>query len=258
MWSVAVIDTGVAPGPKLLPGVNLSGDGAPDDTIDPNGHGTAVAEAILRAAPEARLVPVRVLNSRGALAEEGLLPAAFRWIRQHSGELGVTVVCAAFADASHQTSDLKFRGAPLQAEIAALRENGIPTVAAAGNWFPERRRRGALGMAWPAILREVVSVGELERRPDGLWLTRTTQRLHASLETGCSTTVFAVPEGLGETSGAAATVAGYLAGLRQELPGAGVDQLVRHLLRDGATARDESGLLWPGLPTRSAPRPAPG
>jgi subtilisin family serine protease len=248
---VAVIDTGLSPelldDGVVLPGVNLSDEGDPDDTSDPRHHGDLVGATILHIAPRTRLVPIKLMDARGMLRPPSRLESAFDWVVEHRAALGIGIVCAAFADSSHAQSDEAHRNSRLRRQIAALRRVGVATVAAAGNWYPEHRARQSQGMAWPAILREVVSVGAVERRPDGPWLSRTTQRLHAVQGTGCFTTVFAEPGEPGETSGAAATIVGYLAALRPACADPTVDEMVRTLLRHRRTARDESGLAWPAV-----------
>ena len=257
---VAVIDTGIDPqrlaGATVLPGINLSLEGSPDDTCDRGSHGTSVASTVLQMAPRTRLVPVKLMDRRGVLRKPADMEAAFDWILDHQASLEIGIVCAAFADASHATSDREHRDGRLPRQLQALREQGVATVAAAGNWHPEHRRRSHQGMARPAVLREVVSVGAVQRRPDGLWLTRGTQRLHATLGTGCSTTVFVEPGEPGETSGAAAVVAGCLAGLRRSHPDVPVDTLVQMLLCHRRDARDESGLAWPAVDLNTLPAEA--
>jgi subtilisin family serine protease len=248
--SVAVIDSGVNPLPefdgRLCAGVNLTSHGAIAGTLDEQGHGTIIARTILTVMPRARIVPIRVMDRRGALEAPELLEEAFAWIQENAARLGIGVVCAAFADTSHSQSDNAWRGSSLQRYVAALREAGIATVAAAGNWYPEHRAREAQGMAWPAILREAISVGGLERSPEGLRLGRTTQRLHTSRGLECQTTVFAEPGPPGETSGAAAVVAGLLASLRATEPEAGVNDLVTRLL-DRSPCVVDGGLSWPAV-----------
>lgn len=248
---VAIIDTGISPervpNAVVLPGVNVSGEGDSTETTDPFGHGTAVAATIARLAPGVHLLPVRLLNRCGILEDRERVTTAFGWILEHFRSLGVGLVCATFADSSHELSDADHRDSELQRLIAALRAAGVLTVAPAGNWYPEHRAWRKQGMAWPAILREVVSVGALERGPDGLGLTRNTQRLHAETQTGCSTTVFVEPGEPGETSGAAAIMTGALARLRQQLPDASAEVLVQRLLDQSFTLRDRDGLDWPAI-----------
>ncbi|NBD23165.1 S8 family serine peptidase [Paenibacillus glycinis] len=252
---VAIVDSGIDPdrlpsGTVLLPGVNLSGDGDIADTGDPAGHGTAVASTILRIAPGVRLLPVKTMNRRGVLREAALVESALAWIATRREALGIGIVCAAFADSSHRVSDESLRGTAVRRLIAELREAGVPTVAAAGNWYPEHRARSRHGMAWPAIIREAVSVGALAGREEGVKLANASQRLHASLGTGCSTTFFALPGEPGETSGAAAVVAGCLAALRQSFPGESVDASVVRLRRIQREVADADGLRWPTVDPR--------
>lgn len=217
--TVAVIDTGLSPecldNPVILPGMNLSGEGEVEDTSDSGTHGTAVAKTILSIAPETRLVPIRLMNHRGSLRDRKKVEEAFEWILKNREALGINIVCAAFADFSHSTSDAEHRGSRLQQQIATLREMNVATIAPAGNWYPEFRHKSAQGMAWPAIIREVISVGEVEKHENGFRLTHRTQRLYPNLGTGCWTTVFAESSELGETSGAAAMITGFLTKLKQ-------------------------------------------
>jgi len=101
--------------------------------------------------------------------------------------------------------------------------------------YPRFRLAQPQGMAWPAILREVISVGAL----DGTGLHFLSQRLHESHGSGCRTTLFATPAPPGDTSGAAARIAGRLAAL-----GGDVDRL----LTETTPVRDDAdGLVWPSI-----------
>ncbi len=254
---VAVIDTGVLPErldpSRTVPGVNLSGEGIEQDTTDGNGHGTLVASTICNAAG-VRVMPVKLLGDHGCLLADEQLEISFEWILERHAALHIAVVCASFADAGHLISDERYRPSRLQVLISVLRDAGVPTVAPAGNRYRLCRADNPQGMAWPAILREVVSVGALQREPAGLRLSHASQRLHADLGTACHTTLFAEPGPPGGTSGAAAVVAGRLAGLRAASPAARVDELVAQLLETGVYARDDSPLLWPAL---AMPEPEP-
>ncbi len=249
--SVAIIDTGISPdrldNPIMLPGINLSGEGDENDTSDRGKHGTAVAKTILSIAPHTQLVPIRLMNRWGSLRSREKVEEAFEWILEHHDSLGIKIVCAAFADFSHATSDVEHRGSRLQQQIAALREKNVATVAPAGNWYRKFRRKSPQGMAWPAIIREVISVGEVEQRADGLWLTARSQRLHASLATGCQTTIFAPSGELGNTSGAAAVVVGKIAALMQTSSQTSQDKIISALLKNRQIASDENGLNWPSI-----------
>jgi subtilisin family serine protease len=241
--TIAVIDSGVHSSTPTAGGVNLTGAGARGDAADEHGHGTAVASTILRHAPGARIIPIRVTDGDGVLVSPELLDEAFDWVLDRWDGLGIGVISAAFGDMSHCRSDQEWRGSRLQVAIATLRTLGVATVASAGNWHKLYRSSQPQGMAWPAILRETVSVGELA----GGRLSSNTQRLHRSWGTGCATTVFAEAEPPGNTSGAAAVVTGQLAELRRATPSASVDELVGRLLAAGRTV-EEDGLEWPALP----------
>lgn len=248
---VAVIDTGVSPNQlerdRILPGINFSDEGGTYDTSDFHGHGTALAKIILGIAPKCQILPIKLITRRGFLRDLKHIDSVFDWIIDHRVEFGINIICTAFANFSHATSDELHRGTHLQQHIANLREMNIATIAPAGNWYREHCQQHSQGMAWPAILREVISVGALEKQPDGLFLTKSTQRLHADLNTGCRTTVFIEPGELGETSGAAAVFTGYLALLHRLYLDYTVDALVHRLLNPQGGGNDESGLAWPTL-----------
>jgi subtilisin family serine protease len=244
--AVAIVDTGIDPARssprRVVPGVNLSLDGARDDTGDPHGHGTAIATTVL-ANSSALVMPVKVIGNRGYLRGDVSLEDAFAWMVERRAD--IAVVCASFADASHAATDEPHRASEMRRHILTLREAGIPVVAPAGNGYALNRHRDPQGMAWPAILREVVSVGALGL--GGETLSHHTQRVHRSLGTGCHTTVFASPGAPGGTSGAAAVVAGRLADLREARLSDDVAQLVERLLEGCALVRDDNDLLWPAL-----------
>lgn len=246
--TVVVIDTGISPerleNSVLLPGINLSGEGKIGDTTDSGKHGTEVAKTILSIAPETRLVPIRLMNRWGSLRSREKVEEAFDWILDHRESLGINIVCAAFADFSHSTSDAEYRGSRLQQQIAALRKMNVPTVAPAGNWYQEFCGKSPQGMAWPAIIREVISVGEVERREDGLYLTKRTQRLHSSLGTGCQTTVFTTSGQLGNTSGATAVIVGNIVHLLQIPQTSNSTDTVNWLQNSQQMLRDKNGTRW--------------
>ncbi|MBO7743560.1 S8/S53 family peptidase [Paenibacillus sp. MWE-103] len=248
--TIAVLDSGInadrlPPGTVVLPGLNLSGEGGEEDTVDRSGHGTAIAATIVGIAPAARILPVKLMDRRGALRDKSRIEDAFAWILANAEQFGIGTVCAAFADSSHRVSDEALRGTNPQRYIAALRASGILTVTAAGNWYPEHRGRSPHGMAWPAIIRETVSVGALAETEEGAGLARASQRLHASLNTGCSTAFFALPGEPGMTSGAAAVVAGCFAALRQAYPQEAGERLLERLRAGCRELVDENGLAWP-------------
>lgn len=259
--TVALIDTGLSAdrfeNAVVIPGINLSGEGRADDTADRNGHGTAVASTIFQLAPQAALVPIKLLGDCGYLRLPDQLEVAFEWVLDHHTSLGIGVVCATFADGSHSTNDQPHRGSRLQTLIAALRIAGVVTVAPAGNRYQQNRIWGKQGMAWPAILREVISVGAITHVNKLPCLSPETQRLHAVAGTGCYTTVFVKPNAPGDTSGAAAVVAGCLAALKSTYPDATVDELVEQLMFYHCDAPDDHFLSWPALDVPEITRISP-
>jgi hypothetical protein len=241
--SVAVIDTGIDPervnAAHLLPGLNLSDEGESDETIDYGTHGTAIAQTILQIAPEVRIVPIKIVNRQGILRNLEAMSIAFEWILEHHDRLNIRVVCAAIADTTCSKSDEYYAEHPLRPLIARLRDAQVATVAAAGNWYTHHHRQG---MAFPAILREVISVGAISQTAAGVQLSDHSQRLHPSAGRGCYTTFFVEPGAPGDTSGAAATVSGRLANLAQ--PQTTVDQWLEQLEQSCQIVHDEDGLEW--------------
>jgi len=127
---VAVLDTGIDAGHPDLAGRVLSGYDATKrragGTSDPNGHGTHIAGTIAGAgaisgiAPDARILPVRVMNARGG-GNTGDIIAGIVWAVEH----GANVINLSLGS---RTSD--------KAEEAAVRwarGRGVIVVAAAGN-----------------------------------------------------------------------------------------------------------------------------
>lgn len=241
--SVAVIDTGVDPervnAAHLLPGLNLSDEGDLNETIDYGTHGTAIAQTILQIAPEVRIVPIKIVNRQGILRNLEAMSIAFEWILEHHDRLNIRVVCAAIADITCSESDEYYAEHPLRPLISQLRNSQVATVAAAGNGYAHHHRQG---MAFPAILREVISVGAIAQTPAGLQLANHSQRLHPSTGTGCHTTFFVEPGAPGDTSGAAATVAGRLAKLAQSQTT--INEWIDQLEQSCQIVRDEDGLEW--------------
>src|SRR4051812_16100305 len=118
--TVAVVDTGIDAGHPDLASRTLPGHDWVDDDADPtdaNGHGTHVAGTIaaadngigvVGAAPEARVIPLRVLDAegRGWMSD---VAAAFAW----AGDRGVRVVNASLgATAATLTEQQAIRDHP--------------------------------------------------------------------------------------------------------------------------------------------------
>ncbi len=163
---VAVIDTGVlyrdhergrrAPdlaGTRFAPGWDfVDGDATPDDE---HGHGTHVAGTIAQSthnaigvagvAPDATIMPIRVLDARGA-GRSGDIAAAIRWAADH----GADVINMSLGG-----------GLPSRAMASAIEyahDKGVVVVAAAGN-------TGRGRVEYPAAYEHVIAVGAV--RMDG-------------------------------------------------------------------------------------------
>lgn len=150
---VAVLDTGVtfthpALRGHLLPGYNALAPGsAPLDLADgttniATGHGTMIAGLIARLAPNAQIMPVRVLNGDG-IGTTLPIVAGIHWAILH----GAKVINMSFgspvpADALSEAMD--------EAELA-----GVVLVASAGN-------DGANVARYPAVLSNVIDVAAVE------------------------------------------------------------------------------------------------
>ena len=129
---VAVVDTGVAPAPdlagRLLPGWNVIARS--DDATDDNGHGTHVAGTVAEVegnglaesgvAPEASILPVKVLDSTGAGSDVDVA-AGIVWAADH----GARIVNLSLGGSEASTV--------LADGVTYARSKGVLIVAAAGN-----------------------------------------------------------------------------------------------------------------------------
>jgi serine protease len=150
---VAVVDTGVAPAPdldgRLLPGWNVLARS--EDAADDNGHGTHVAGTVAEVggnglaesgvAPEASILPVKVLDSTGA-GSDADVAAGIVWAADH----GARIINLSLGGSQPSTV--------LADGVAYARTRGVLIVAAAGN------DGGAVGV--PARLAGVIAVGAVD------------------------------------------------------------------------------------------------
>ena len=140
--TIAILDSGVNNVPALngrvTQGADFTGTG-PDDGY---GHGTFVASlaagngfgpnysytGILGVAPGARIVSVKVADSRGR-STVGQVVAGLAWVIQHRAQYGITVanMSLSAAQPSSYVTD------PLDALVEAAWFSGITVVASAGN-----------------------------------------------------------------------------------------------------------------------------
>ncbi|WBB57412.1 type VII secretion-associated serine protease mycosin [Verrucosispora sp. WMMD573] len=231
--TVAVVDTGVDPHPdlrgNLLPGTDLLEGGGRDGRRDITGHGTGMAGIIaahgrsantgaLGIAPEAKILPVRCLNSELEGNVDCLASAIEYSIRAGADIISIS----AGGGASPQ----------LLRALGAARSSDVVIVAAAGN-----QPRNS-DVPYPAASDDVIAVGGIDRRGS-----------IAEISTIGSSVDIAAPavdifstsirsryrKGTG-TSGAAAIVAGAAALVRAKYPYLPADEVAHRLT---ATAIDK-------------------
>ncbi|HEX8363829.1 MAG TPA: S8 family serine peptidase [Allosphingosinicella sp.] len=122
----AIVDSGLAAehptiAARLDEQVDFSGEGIGDRY----GHGTTVALIFLAAAPEARLVDVKVSDARGRSKVSRMIQG-LEWIGRRGGIRLVNASCGAYRPACRADCDLC-------TAARALVDQGILVVAAAGN-----------------------------------------------------------------------------------------------------------------------------
>jgi serine protease AprX len=167
--TIAVVDSGVALHPDIqtLTAVvdvvaNTNAHAAPpEESIDPNGHGTHVAGIMVGSggnsegrmagvAPAASLVSVRVLNDVGLGLSSDVL-AGLQWIRDNHAEYGIRVVNLSLGHPVYESASVD----PLVEAVDQLWDAGIVVVCSAGN----RGRSGAATITSPCNSRKVITVG---------------------------------------------------------------------------------------------------
>ncbi|MEU7136501.1 type VII secretion-associated serine protease mycosin [Streptomyces sp. NPDC046261] len=247
--TVAVLDTGVDEGHpdlrgRVLPGKDLIGFGAgPGDRawarhgtamagiIAGRGHGEGDADGVTGVAPEARILPVRVIledgdpaRAKARGARGGALADGIRWAADH----GADVINLSLGDDSDTAHPEPREDAAVQYALA----KGAVVVASAGNG-------GERGdhVSYPAAYPGVIAVTAVDRY--GARAPFSTRRWYATVSAPGVDVVIADPdrryyEGWG-TSAAAAFVSGAAALVRAAHPGLSPAQ-VRELLTE--TAQD--------------------
>ncbi|TBO54586.1 type VII secretion-associated serine protease mycosin, partial [Streptomyces kasugaensis] len=252
--TVAVLDTGVdADHPDLkgqvLPGKDLVGFGAgPGNSawaqhgtamsgiIAGHGHGAGRADGVLGVAPEARILPVRVIledsdpQRKEARAERaGALADGIRW----ATDQGADVINLSLGDDSKSAHPEPREDAAIQYALG----KGVTVVASAGNGGEDGNRA-----SYPAAYPGVIAVTAVDRY--GARAPFSTRRWYATLCAPGVDVVIANPdrkyyEGWG-TSAAAAFVSGAAALVRAAHPGLSPAQ-IRRLLIDTAQDAPEGG-----------------
>lgn len=253
-FTAAVLDTGLRTthvdfAGRVITEVNFTNDNGGDlgNAKDGDGHGTHVGGIIVAngnhegIAPGANIIPIKVLDNQGHGSFTAVLDA-LDWVIQHREEHNITVVCMSLAGSTNHTADDEFAHESIRLRIQTLRHAQVAVVIAAGNDFFTHGSQ--MGMAFPAIVREAVSVGAVyddfggpityasgaraeSTAPD--LLTPFSQRLHETVHPACHTDIFApgapirssgISNDLGEseqhgTSQAAPVVAGVILLMQQ-------------------------------------------
>ncbi len=168
-YAVVIVSTGVNGAHEDLEGRLLPGwthedahsDG--DENRDLLGVGSHQAGIVARIAPDARIIPAKVVSSEGR-ASLAAVTEALKWVLDnlHSyPEVRVTAVCLATGtneclmhpDQSKESNQIEIRSL-----VAELNRRGVVILAPAGNGYDDFMRQG---MAFPAIIPEVLSVGAM-------------------------------------------------------------------------------------------------
>jgi serine protease AprX len=182
--TIAVVDSGVALHSEIQtlvaavdfvaippdPVTQLSGPPllvAPQDSVDPNGHGTHVAGLLVGngshsldgryvgIAPEASLLSVRVLDGAGNGQSSDLL-AGLEWVLAHRNEYGVRVLNLSLGHPVYEPA----ANDPLVQAVDALWDAGVVVVCSAGN----AGRNGHGTISSPCNSRKAITVGALNDR----------------------------------------------------------------------------------------------
>ncbi|MFF5983526.1 type VII secretion-associated serine protease mycosin [Streptomyces olindensis] len=276
--TVAVLDTGVeADHPDLagnvLPGKDLVRFGAePGDRawarhgtamagiIAGHGHGPGNADGVLGIAPEAKILPVRVIledgdpsrakarSTRGNALAEGI-----RWAADH----GADVINLSLGDDSASAHPEPTEDQAIQYAL----KKGVVVVASAGNGGEKGDR-----ISYPAAYPGVIAATAVDR--SGTRASFSTRRWYATVSAPGVDVVIADPdhkyyEGWG-TSAAAAFVSGAAALVKAAHPGltpAQIKKLLEDTARDAPVdGRDDSrgfGFVDPAAAIRAAARLKP-
>jgi serine protease AprX len=168
--TIVVVDSGVALHPDIetmtavvdvVAQPNMPHAAPPEDSIDPNGHGTHVAGIMVGSgsrsagrmagvAPQASLISVRVLDGLGRGLTSDLL-AGLQWILDHKDEHGIRVVNMSLGHPVFEPAAVD----PLVEAVDSLWDAGLVVVCSAGN----RGRSGHVTVTSPCNSRKVITVG---------------------------------------------------------------------------------------------------
>jgi serine protease AprX len=167
--TIAVVDSGVAQHPDLqtltavvdVVGQSNPQAAPPEDSVDPNGHGTHVAGIMVGSgshsggrmagvAPEASLVSVRVLDDIGRGVTSDVL-AGLQWILDNKDQHGIRVVNISLGHPVYEPAGVD----PLVEAVEELWDAGVVVVCSAGN----RGRDGHVTITSPCNSPKVITIG---------------------------------------------------------------------------------------------------
>jgi subtilisin family serine protease len=233
---VGVVDSGAAiegRHPRIRPGWAFVGEGAGGrspssrDDRDRIGHGTACIEILQRLAPEVEIYPLRVFDRTLETSPE-TLAAALRWavkLRLDVLNLSLgTLHMGALVPLYRACQEVQRAGTILVAATAQGQESSLPAV------FDSVIGVGAAHFANPWEFRFRAGEG-VECLAQGAWSLGLSGRGQRH--------VFG-------TSFAAPQITAIVSLLRQRYPGAGLEEIRRHLARFGvAEPTSASPVAWP-------------
>jgi len=161
-YSVAILDTGIEYNNPAFAGRYLGGYNFVNNTSDPmddNGHGTAVAGIIgsddpkdLGVAPGVGLIALKVLDASGS-GTFGNVDRALQWVIAHQQQYHIVAVNMSLGSGNYSSEPYT----SLDADLQALKNDGVFTAAASGNSYYSYGSQP--GLAFPAINNLAVSVG---------------------------------------------------------------------------------------------------
>lgn len=132
--TVAVADTGIAEehpfldDKNILDGESFMGDEEPNGRVDGDGHGTGVSAAVLYAAPEATILPVRIgsssINTGFSIGATKIDFAGIRW----AADNGADVIVIPWVEVSQAEPKQEFLGA-----VQYAIDQDVVVIAGGGN-----------------------------------------------------------------------------------------------------------------------------
>lgn len=246
--TVAILDSGVdAAHPDLagqvLPGLDLV-DGSTDGRVDPVGHGTTVAaliagkrdaDGVVGIAPDARILPVRVLDKQNRYDDASVVAKGLRWAVDHGAQV-VNLSLGGVTQSDVLASAIEYAAARDVVVIACTGNIAQTTGADLRVWYPARKP----GVVAVTGLRNSSSPGQdwLDRPTgDELWPGALTGP-ETVLSAPAASLVGARPGGYWRVQGtsfAAPLVTATAALVRARMPQLDAANVINHLI---ATASD--------------------